>query len=326
MMPSTVSLPLVAFTALSLAGCTADGWWQKSAPPGSDQIDEAHYFLDQGLIDSALAAFGLAIEENPKLTDAHMGMGHIYRQRGNYRLASRSFEITTELEPNNFDAHFHLGLCYQLWGKIDKAVKTYLRALVIRPDSYDANEHLGSALLQAGRLEEAVPYLQRATKLQPQSHPAWANLAMAYSQLGDYEKAVDAFRQANELGDNETPLLLGYANALIKLKRYPQAVNVLNTVIRRESNVVAYERLGYCQWKQLRYDQALDSFRAALQIDPNDVASLNGKGVCLMTAFIQGGYKDRDLSDQAIRAWQQSVKNKPQQPRIIDLIARYQRP
>ncbi len=326
MILSIISLSLVTLTALSLVGCATDGYGQKTAPPGSNHVNEARYFLDQDQIDSALVAFGLAIKENSRLSSAHMGMGHIYRQQGNYLLASKSYKITTDLEPNNFDACFHLGLCYQLGGKIDEAVTTFLRAVVIRPDSYDANEHLGSALLQARHLEEAVPYLQRATKLQPHSHPAWANLAVAYNQLKDYEKAVDAFRQANELSDNQTPLLLGYANVLIKLKRYPQAANVLNTVLRQESNIVAYERLGYCQWKQRHYVQALDNFQAALHIIPNDIASLNGKGVCLMTIFIQGGHKDRDLSNQAIGAWQQSVKNKPDQPRIIDLIARYQRP
>ena len=287
-------------------------------------LEEAQTFLEIGLPDSALAVFGLAIEENPKLAAAHMGMGEIYRQRCNYRLATASYTTTTHLEPMNFDAHYYLGLSYQLWGEIESAVTTYLRALTLRPQSFDANQHLGSALLQLGRSREAVLYAKRATKLRPDSMAAWANLGTAYRLVGRYKNSVDAYRAANELGQVQTPVLLGMADALIKLRRYPRAINVLKSVVRQESNAMAHERIGYCHWKQREYKLALAQYKSALAIDVDDTAALNGKGVCLMTLYIQSEAKDSKQRDDALNAWRHSVRVNQSQVRIIDLISRYE--
>ena len=40
--------------------------------------------IRDGDTDRALAAFARAIEVNPRLTSAHMGMADIYRMRGDY--------------------------------------------------------------------------------------------------------------------------------------------------------------------------------------------------------------------------------------------------
>ncbi len=320
-----LSVMWLAGLLIGLSGCVPASAPSMAEAEAGFHMGQADFFLDEGLTDSALAAFGLAIEENPKITDAHIGMGHIYRDRGNFRLASASYQHATKLEPNNFDAHYYLGLSYHLWGKIDEAVKTYLRALVIRPESYDANHHLGSALLQQGRVDEAVTYAQRAANLQKDSMAAWANLGAAQRLMGNYEEAVEAYRAANELGEAQTPVLLGMADCLIKLKRYPQATNVLNVLLSREKDAVAYERLGFCYFKQAKYQTALKHYNAALELDADDTSALNGRGVCLMTQFVQSAQRDRRKRDQAIEAWQRSVEIRPKQPRIIDLITRYQR-
>lgn len=291
---------------------------------GSEQIKQAKYYLDRGLDDSAMAAFGLAIEENSKLTEAHLGMGHIYFDRKNYKLASRSFLIVTHQDPDSFDGHYYLGLINQLTNRVDRALPMYLRALAIRPNSFEANHNLGSAYYQLGRYAEALSYATRAAQLDPISQGAWANLAATYSRLGRYEQAVDAYRCANELGEARTPIHLGLADALIKMNQYERAAVVLQGINRRDPAAMSYERLGFCQFKRNKFDDALASFRAALSIDKEDTASLNGLGVCLMTLYLQSGRQVRAQWREALRAWRRSVLLDADQPRIIDLISRYQ--
>ena len=44
-----------------------------------------------------------------------------------------------------------------------------------------------------------------------------------------------------------------------------------------------------------------------------------------MTRYILGGQKDSALHNQALEAWKKSVRLRPEQPKIVDLISRYQR-
>ena len=303
------------------AGCQSVA---KKSEDGGRPLERARFYLDKGLTYAALAAFGLAIEENPKLTEGHLGMGKIYLDRGNYHLAGNAYETAATLDRNSFDAHYFLGLVYQVTDRLEEAIPMYLRALVIRPDSFDANHHLGGAYLQLGRPAAAAPYVDRAAELMPESQTAWANLAATYSLMDYYEQALEAYRIANELGELQPPILLGMAYALIKLEQYERATNVLRTLNRHEPSVLAFERLGYCQFKLYRFEDALASFHSALELEESDTASLNGLGVCHMTLYLQSGKSDRAHRRDAMGAWRKSVSLHPDQPRIIDLITRYQ--
>jgi tetratricopeptide (TPR) repeat protein len=213
----------------------------------------------------------------------------------------------------------------QMLGRLDEAITTYLKALAIDPRSFEANRDITAAYLQLGQMTLAVRYAERATELSPDSQESWTNLAAAYSLQGRYNESVNAYRQAAEQGSLNDRVLLGLANAHIRLGNYPRAINVLNSLIHREPSSTAYERLGYANFKQREFRQALKNFQMSLSLVENDTAALNGVGVCLMTLYIQGGRENLIQRNQAVGAWRKSVQLRPDQPRIVDLISRYKR-
>ncbi|MCE9592377.1 MAG: tetratricopeptide repeat protein [Planctomycetes bacterium] len=286
---------------------------------------QAHGFKEKGLSDSTLASFGLALEENPNIFEAHMGMADIYRERGNYDLASKSYERATQIDPMSFDANYYLALTRQFMGKVAEAVPAYLQAVAIKPDDFNANLNLGAAFVQLRKPSEAMPYAKRATELRPEHQGAWANFATACTMTGDFTQAIDAYRHAAELGDVSDPIALGLADAHIKVGHYDRAVAVLQGQITRSPSSTAHERLGYVRFKQRRYADALASFRNALKLNPDDTAALNGLGVSLMTLYVQSGQNDNAQRDEALTAWRKSLSLRPKQPRIVDLVARYDR-
>lgn len=317
-------LTIVALVAVLITGCTANR--NRSAVQRSDaHMGSATSYQDMGLLDSALAEFGLALEVNPNIANAHMGMGGIYQERGDYELASRAYERATIVEPNKFEAHYSLGLMKQLLGRLREALQAYKTAWRLNPDDFQVNRELGSTYLQLGRPGEALTFVQIATKLDPDSQAAWCNLAATYNLLERYEEAVDTYRQAAELGNLADPVLLGLADAHIHLNNLQQAMNVLDALIRRSPSVTAYERLGYVKFKMRQFQPALFQYRQASALDPNDTATLNGLGACQMTIYIQGGRADTKLRDEALNAWRKSIHQNAQQPRITDLLSRFSR-
>jgi tetratricopeptide (TPR) repeat protein len=321
----SLSLHAVALTAaIILTGCEVFPA-TSSRQKADAHLDSAANYETNGLLDAALAEFGLALEVNPNIADAHMGMGGIYQQRGDYKMAARAFERATIVDPNSFKAHYGLGWNKQMQGRIQEAIRAYNSAWKLDPNNFEVNREMGSAYLQLGRPGEALTFVNRATQLDPESQVAWCNLAAAYNLVGRYEEAVDTYRQAAELGDLADPVLLGLADAHIHLNNFQQAVNVLEALIRRSPSVTAFERLGYVKFKMRNFEPALFQYRKAFALAPNDTATLNGLGACLMTLYIQDGRSDTDKRDEALNAWRKSIRIKSQQPRIIDLLSRFSR-
>ncbi len=277
----------------------------------------------EGYTAQAFAAFSRAIEDNPRLTEAHLGIGDIYRERAVYDKADQAYRKAVVSDPNNFDARYYLGLTNHLQGKLAQAIASYTRALRIDPDSYLANRDMGAAVLQSGDPAKSIAFAKRAVDVNPESQPGWANLAAAYSLTGDYEKAVEAYRQTLELGEAATPVLLGLADAHIKLGNYQRAENVLRAVEREGGDPIARERMGLVLFKQRKFDSAAQAYRAALEDTPNDTAALNGLGVSLMAVYLRDGEEDDDVRLEALSLWRRSLELRPDQGALIDLISRY---
>ena len=313
---------IVGWSSLAGCGVFGGGGPAKAANP---PLARALTQQERGNDDAALEALTEAIEENPRLTAAHMAMGEIYQERGDYDLARARYEVAVSLEPNNFRARYNYGLMQQLVGQTEPAIRTYLQALSIDPDDFAANRDIASAYLQIGRPELALPYAKRAADLDPESQAAWSNLAATHSLLGEYDEAIEAYRTANELGALADPVLLGLADAHIRLGNFPRAINTLNSLIVSSPSATAYERLGFAQFKMRRYEDALGNYDRALGLDTDEVAALNGVGATYMTLFIEGGSENQDQRGRAIDAWRRSVAIDTDQPRIVDLLVRYGR-
>jgi len=323
-----LSVFLLALSLLVGCGTTRDAsTGSQSSKPAElrpeDWSAQGATLKEKGFPAQALAAFNRAIEENPKLTEAYLGIGSIYRERALYDQADQAYRRAVISDPNNFDARYYLGLTNQLQGKLTQAVASYQRALRINPNSFEANRDMGTAVLQMGRPDEAIAFAKRAVELNPASQSCWANLAAAYSVAGDYKKAVDAYRQTMELGDAEVPVLIGLANAHIKLGNYQRAENVLRAIEREGGDPLARERLGHVLFKLGKYEESSASYKLALTQMPNDTASLNGLGVCLMAIYLRDGGEDEKQRMEALSLWRKSLSLNEDQNVLIDLISRY---
>lgn len=315
---------LLALT-LTLTGCQAYQTRIKNERAERHRVD-AEAYLSRGETDLALVAFNEALEDNPRLTAAHLGIGSIMKDRGNLEEASEAYRKAVDTDANSFEARHQYGLVNHLMGRLREAVKSYLAAIPIEPNNAEVRRHLASAYMQLGDPASALPHARKAAELNPDSQPDWANLAANYAMLSRHEDAVNAYRQAAELGDMEEHILLGLADAHIKLGNYARAINTLNTLIYRtgpSASSTAYERLGVAQYRLRRYEDALASFEKAVGIDPTDTAALNGIGAAYMTLYIEGERANTTQKAEALSAWRRSLRLRPSQPQITDLLSRY---
>lgn len=323
---------LLLFAAVSVgckAGSRSASTQAAPAIPAAAQVRavelvvQGREFKAEGFTAQALDAFSDAVAENPQLTEAHLAIGDIFRERGVYEDADVAYRKAVVSDPNNFDARYLLGLTNHLRGDLDRAIWSYRRALAINKDSFEANRDMGSAVMQSGKPEDAIKFAKRAVELNTESQAGWANLATAYSLAGDYENAVGAYRQTLALGDAAIPVLLGLADAHLKLGNFQRAENVLHAIEREGGSPIAKERMALVLFKQRKFSAATEAYRVALEQQPDDTALMNGLGISLMAIYLRGGEEDDKLRLEAIELWRQSLSLRPNQGPLIDLISRY---
>lgn len=320
--------PVAAAVTLAVAllgGCGMFGptRTQVARQQAQARVVTAEKLKSQGRLDDAIAQFSQAIAENPTLTSAHMGLGEVYQEKGDYAAAEVSFRRATELEPSSFKAQYAHALVLQLLDRLADAVRAYLRALSIQPDDFEANRNLATAYLQLDEPRQALPYALRAVQLDGRDGPARVNLGAVYAAMGEYNQAVLEYQAAAERMDLTPPLLLNLADSLGKAGRYEEMANTLSQLVRLTPSAAAYERLGFAYFRLNRYDDALGAFRKALSIDPNHYPALNGVGVCLLNEYLVGGRTDVAARDAALASLRKSIRINRNQPKIVELVTRY---
>ncbi len=313
--------------ALTVAGCESGQPRRTRRMDGEERklLVQGQRYQQEGLLESALAAFEMVLDDNPQVVDAHLGIGDIYEIRGDYDEAARNYANAKTINPGNFKAVYKLGLMYHLLNRVRDAISEYLAALAINPSNFQANLNIATAYLQIDEPQMALPYAEAAVELKPNDPNAYVNLGTVYAALGEHHLAIEQYQAALELGRLKPEIAMNMAGSLIKIGKYQRAINVLKTVLKLRPDGVVHERLGYAYFKLAQYDPSLEHYRTALDYDPDDTAALNGVGVNLMTRYLRGRREDASLRDQAIQSWQRSVRVDPSQDKIVNLIATYRK-
>jgi tetratricopeptide (TPR) repeat protein len=330
---STILL-LAAVSATSLAGCHRAAKAQRTkpapTPPVATPASEANQALarakllaDQGLPEVALSEFQRAIDINPTLTPAFIGMAEIHQKKGNLVEAESGYNRAAQLEPGNFRAQYGDGLMLQLLGRIGESVRAYLRALSISPNDFDANLNLATAYLQLGEGSSGLTYAQRAVRLNANSGPARVNLGAIYASLGEHDRAVTEYQQAAELMELTPELLLNLGESLGRTGKYAEMQAVLEQLVQKRASAPAYERLANSLFRQMKYPESLEAFRKALELDANYYPALNGIGVNLLNKYLESDKRDTQSQREAIEVLRRSLQIEPKQPAVVDLLARF---
>jgi tetratricopeptide (TPR) repeat protein len=291
--------------------------------PGQNLVDAGEAAMDAGNNAAALEEFAKAIAINPTLTDAHMGMGDIYRTEGDYNKAEKAYGDAAKLAPKNFDAQYYHGLMLHLLDRVTEAVSAYLKALAVKPEDFQTNLNLSVAYYQLGESSQAYTFGERAVKIDPKNGPARVNLAAVYADMGRNEEAVTEFQQSFELVDSTPRILLAYAECLKSLGRYGEMRSTLEQLVKKSPSAAAWERLGYAQFKLGDYAKAAESFEASLKIDPDYFPALNGVGVSELNRYYWSNNTDTEARTRGINALRRSLAINRNQASIEALLGRF---
>jgi Flp pilus assembly protein TadD len=145
-------------------------------------------------------------------------------------------DAIAKIKERFLDAYSFLraGMANERTGNYPAAVKAYERGLAVEPLNVELLNSLGFALFQQGKSQEAVVALEKALAVDPKHWKSHNNLALAAIDLGELEVAEAHFRES------------------LAIKPQPAIYNDLGFVLERQGLT----------------DEAVKSYRKAIELDP----------------------------------------------------------
>lgn len=192
------------------------------------------------------------------------------------------WQDTVLKRPSNVRALQNLGAALAHHGRPREAVPYLERALAIDPYAEYALENLGLIRLEEGRSTEAVALLSRRLERRPDDGITHLNLAKALLANGDPAGALAALEEAVRLLPDDAVAHARLGLVLADQGRLEEAAASTDRGVALDSeNLTVRLAAANVELRRGRFDVAIQHYRAALELDPDEVEASFGLALAL---------------------------------------------
>jgi len=271
--------------------------------PASAYAKRAAIYLKAGQLDTALADINEALDRDDDIGRYHLIKAQVLRSRHQYDDALESALRAEGLGVDTPELYILIGDLLQEQREFDRARIYLVKALQMAPYEGEAFYYNGLVVAKTGDTVRALPFLRRSLQLKPRYLEPYVQLAaiyaarrdlpvaftynnvgmryfpnnpwllytrgVIYQQMYKSDSAYQFFQRAIQLQPTLYQAHFQAGLVCLKWRSSAQALQHFDQVVKQDPNfprVRYYMAVGYEQTGQ--WDQAINSFAAALQADP----------------------------------------------------------
>ncbi|KAH8409415.1 hypothetical protein KR222_002722, partial [Zaprionus bogoriensis] len=205
--------------------------------------------------------FRSAVTVNPP--KALGNLGSVLSSQARYEEAKQVLQEAIRYRPNMADVHFNLGILHQNQQDYMSAVECFQRAIKFRPSLAVAYLNLGISFIALGKRQQAIEILQLGSTLDG---------AVVRDRSAHDQARISAYLQLGALYVEQGKLQRALAV-------YREALSSLPALLHQRE--VLYQRIGDVFGRLQQWDEAERHHRAALELQPNQVAAHISYGITL---------------------------------------------
>jgi serine/threonine protein kinase/tetratricopeptide (TPR) repeat protein len=243
-------------------------------------------------LDRAIHYFEKAAELDPNYAGAWAALSAAYDLKGGFlsipELSQKAVEFAekaVKLNPRLSHAHQFLGGAYSTLGRYDEAIASMTEAVRLEPNNAGAHGSLARAYwLGKGMIEEAIVELEHAVSINPQAGYSYLQLVFLHTLIGNYSRAEAAAQHAIELQEK-----------YISGKEGLQVVG-------------AHTRLGYCYYRQGRYDEAIQEYQRELEFLNSSDHALRDRSLTELEQKLGAAHLRKGEVEEAEKHFKQAIK------------------
>jgi tetratricopeptide (TPR) repeat protein/TolB-like protein len=224
--------------------------------------------------DSAIAAFGRAIAEDPAFARAYVEMGHAYAARYDNTkdkawldtAAVWSGKAAVVSDPVPAAAFWGAGKIELARKRYSDALRDFKRAAELDGGCFEAYEGMGQAYDEENEPDSAAAAFAQAIRLQPRSYSAYNRLGYLYYKRREYEKAVNPFRVLTTLRPKRSTGYINLGATYFALDSLPEAQVVFERSLEFQRTYSVLSNLGTIYFYEGRYAKADSAYKEALKL------------------------------------------------------------
>ncbi len=287
----------------------AENWYKKALEIKSDwpevYANLGSLYAMQQKWQEAISYYQKAVTLKPDFAGAYRNMTKVWLRLGNQKSATycQYKALSIEPEKSNLAEMMSLGKTLQQQGNLQEAIYCYRMAIKLNSNSSEAYQNLGEALKLQGNLDEATVCFRRAIELKAANTKiensediltSKYNLissqelnprdtlvgSLNSNQVNGNDTLAAAAKQINNIAppgnipginpeDMETYIVV--AETYLNQKKWQQAITVSQKIIQVRPEPKAYKIIGNSLQAMGQLEEALDSYKKALEIKPDFV-------------------------------------------------------
>ncbi|MEI9952187.1 MAG: tetratricopeptide repeat protein [Pseudomonadota bacterium] len=260
-----------------------------------------------GQVDRAELLYRRVLDQAPEHGDALFLLSALTAESGRLEEAAALLERAVRVAPNNAFYYSSLGDVYRCLGRRREAVGVLLMAVARKPDFAEAVYNLALAFEEQGDFAAATECYERARAMDPTLAEVADRLASLTGKRDALASGVSPpLTSSPESGVSASALLAALAETLRLGGQADDAAIWYRLALKLNPRLAnAYTALGAIHANAGRFDEAIDDFRRALEIDEN----FQQARAYLATALDESG-----LLDESEATYRQTVVLCPDDP------------
>ncbi len=230
-------------------------------------------FLAKGDLEQAKLQFQDAITSQPDYLPARLALAQLHLLKGDYSAALSAADETLKFAPGNLVARLirTSAMSTPALGNYDQARKELTEIARLYPRSRDARFQLGLLDFEEKKYKEAEAAFAKLREEAPMDPRSILLLAETYLAQGRTQQAIGMLEGELAKNPDREDLRLSLANIALRSADYPLAIKELTTLsTKRPGRADLFIRLGETYRQAGNYKAALESFKKAREIAPND--------------------------------------------------------
>lgn len=233
--------------------------------------------IDASAYTEALAPARDYVRRKPNDPSAHVMLGTVYQQLGDYAKAEPELELGAAKKPDDFEARYQFGLVLARMGKPDRALPQLQNAVALKPGDRSAQFQLVAVLRSLGQTQQATQIVEQMRKEQSEEFlnsqlVSEGTKANDLLQSGKAAEAAKIYRHMLEENPNNAWTAYNLALALEALQDRKGAEDALRKAIDinpKLANVRA--ELGELELAEGNLQSAQKWLESALDLEPGFV-------------------------------------------------------
>lgn len=234
------------------------------------KIMSARQMAADGKFINALSLLDEIAKTEPSDVDILMTKGSVYSMMLDFNKAVAEYEKALVIvdEDEMEEIYSTIAFEYENMGAFDSALTYLFKALEISDYPEQLLFEIGMCYEMASKLEESVEFFKSYIDKNPESVASWFNLGLSYHHIDLYEKAIDAFEFAIAIDETYLPAYTNMAQTYVMMGDLRKAIEIYHeSEIIEKADAMTLCYLGECHEKLLEYDQALDYYTQAIEMD-----------------------------------------------------------